>query len=367
MSELTTDRKEKNIDGLKLIRELSLMIGSTLEFDQVLEQILIACTRFTNAGAGSIMMLDHSKKELKVVKQRGLSDEIAKDFRLKLGFGIAGYVAKTGRSMLVPDVDEEARYVSYRKKVKSLLAVPIFNSGKAIGVISVDSPHKSAFRREDLQVMETVSSLASDAIRNANLYGELKKRVKELDLLNRINRSFSLTLDLRKAFDQVVAVLKKELKMERATLVLLDRESGELKIKIADGLTSEQIKRGRYRIGEGITGEVVKNGKTIGVPDISKEPRFLDRTGARMGLKVTRTLSFMCAPLKLDDQVIGVLNVDKEFESEDQFQRDLQTAQYHIQFAGAGGPHPHAGGRGQERAGGPEYLSSFPAFPQIQF
>jgi len=324
MSELTANRKEKNLDGLRLIKEISMVIGSVSDLEEALEQILAVCVRFTSAGAGSILTLDQEKKELRLAKHRGLSEDLIKDFRLKLGNGIAGYVAKTGRSMLVPDIDEEPRYIPCRKKVKSLLAVPIFDQGKPIGVISVDSNQKAAFGREDLQVLETVAALAGDAIRNARLFQEREQRIMELDILNRINHIFSQGLDLSKAFDQVVAVLKKELKMERATLVLLDTETGELEIKIADGLTEEQIKRGRYHVGEGVTGEAVRTGRTIGVPDISREPKFLDRTGARLGLKVTRKLSFMCVPIKLKDQVIGVLSVDKEFESDEQFRRDLQ-------------------------------------------
>jgi len=324
MSELTTEHKGRTLEGLRLIKELSFRIGSVLDLDQVFEQILAACIRFTNADAGSILLIDSSRKELRLARHKGQNGETPADFRLKLGAGVSGYAAKTGRSMLVEDVQDEPRYIPMRKKVQSVLAVPIFDQGKAIGVISLDSNRKSAFGGEDLQVLEAVSSLASDAIRNGHTFQELEQRVRELDMLNRINRIFSQTLDLRKAFDQVVAALKRELKMERATLVLLDTETGELEIKIADGLTEEQIKRGRYRVGEGITGEVVRTGKTIGVPDISKEPRFLNRTGARLGLKVTRTLSFMGAPIKLEGQVIGVVSVDKEFESEGQFRRDLQ-------------------------------------------
>ena len=312
------------MESLKLIKEISSITASVLDLPQVFEQIISACIRYSKADAGSILLVDASRKELRLAKHKSEDGAAPTDFRLKLGQGVSGYVVKTGRSMLVEDVQDEPRYIPMRPKVRSVLAVPIFDQGEAVGVIILDSNRRSAFDREDLQLLEVVSSLASDAIRNAHTFHELEQRVRELDLLNRINRIFSQTLDLGKAFDQVVVVLKRELKMERATLVLLDTETGELEIKIADGLTEEQIKRGRYRVGEGITGEVVRTGKTIGVPDISKEPRFLDRTGARLGLKVTRTLSFMCAPIKLQGRVIGVVSVDKEFESDEQFRRDLQ-------------------------------------------
>ncbi len=324
MSELTKKGKERNTEGLLLIQEIAMMLSAALELGQVLDKILDACVRFSNANTGSILFLDEERKELKLVKAKGVSDEMAKDFRLKVGEGITGYVAKTGKSLMVPDVESEPRFVRLRKKVKSEMAVPIFDRGKVIGVISVDSWNKYAFDKEDLQVLEAVASLAGQAIRNAHAFQEREQKIRELDLINRINQIFSQSLDLRKAFDHVVSALKKELKMERATLVLLDTATGEFEIKIADGLTEEQIKRGRYRVGEGITGEVVKTGKAVGVPDISREPKFLDRTGARSRVKHGGQISFMSVPIKIQDLVIGVLSVDKEFESDEQFKGDLQ-------------------------------------------
>jgi Nif-specific regulatory protein len=324
MSELNTNRKEKNWDLVRIIKEVSALLGAAPDLEQVLEYTLNAGMWMPGADAASVYVFDPAKKELQLFRHRGASEGMAEDVRLKLGNGVAGYVAKSGRSMLVSDADNEPRYMPYRKKVRSVIAVPVMDQGRLVGVISADSSSKGAFGKEELQALETIAVLAGHAIKNTRIFAERDNRIKELDIINRINHVFSQTMDLRRAFDQVVVVLKKELKMERATLVLLDTETGELEIKIADGLTGEQIKRGRYHVGEGITGEVVRTGKTIGVPDISKEPRFLDRTGARLGLKVTKTLSFMCVPIKLEEQVIGVLTVDREFESNEQFQRDLQ-------------------------------------------
>ena len=89
MSELTKKGKERNTEGLLLIQEIAMMLSAALELGQVLDKILDACVRFSNANTGSILFLDEERKELKLVKAKGVSDEMAKDFRLKLGFGIA--------------------------------------------------------------------------------------------------------------------------------------------------------------------------------------------------------------------------------------------------------------------------------------
>ena len=321
---MTTSKKDKHLEGLALIREVSLMIGTGNNLDSVFDQVLAACIRFSNAGAGAILMMDANKKELKIAKHRGFEEEVAKDFRLKLGHGVAGYVAKTGRTMLVPDVEIKPRYVPYRKKVRSILAVPIFDLGKTVGVISVDSNQRNAFKPEDVQVLETVAALADNAIRNAQTHDEREQRIHELDILNRINHIFSTTLNLKRVFNEVVAVLKKEMKMQRAALVLLNTETGELEIKIADGFTEDQMKRRPLPLGRGHHRQGRAHGQDHRRARHFAGAQFLDRTGARTGLKVTRTLSFMCVPIKLEEQVIGVLSLDKEFEGDEQFKRDLQ-------------------------------------------
>lgn len=63
--------------------------------------------------------------------------------------------------------------------------------------------------------------------------------------------------------------------MRRDTTTLLDRETGELRIKVACGLTPEQIARGRYKIGEGIVGRVVEKGEPMVILNVRKEPLFL--------------------------------------------------------------------------------------------
>src|SRR3989338_4512700 len=110
---------------------------------------------------------------------------------------------------------------------------------------------------------------------------ETKPQVKELVALTEISKAISSSLDLKTVMQNILNILNQHLGMERGTITLLDPETNELFIQVACGLDLEEIKRGRYKIGEGITGKVVGAGEPIVVPNVGKEPLFLNRTKAR--------------------------------------------------------------------------------------
>ena len=98
--------------------------------------------------------------------------------------------------------------------------------------------------------------------------------------------------------------------MRRGTISILNPETSQLQIEVAQGLTAEARKRGRYKLGEGITGRVVETGEPAVVPVVSQEPLFLNRTRSR-GTREKDEISFICVPVKINHQTIGALSVDR--------------------------------------------------------
>ncbi|MGC8660455.1 MAG: nif-specific transcriptional activator NifA [Desulfomonilaceae bacterium] len=150
-----------------------------------------------------------------------------------------------------------------------------------------------------------------------------KREVQELRLLFEISQILDQSIDLGEAVGPVLEAIARRMGMMRGTLTLLNRQSGEIMIETAHGLSEAQMERGRYRPGEGITGQVVKTGKPAIVPHISDEPLFLDRTGARKRLK-KNDISFICVPIKIGNEVIGSLSADRLFEEGVSFQEDVR-------------------------------------------
>jgi Nif-specific regulatory protein len=112
---------------------------------------------------------------------------------------------------------------------------------------------------------------------------DIRREVQELSLLFEISQVLDRSLDLRESVHPVLKAMADHTGMLRGSLTLLNRDTGEISIEAAYGYSASQRERGRYRLGEGVTGKVVQTGEPV-VPRIAGAA-FLDRTGARKGLK----------------------------------------------------------------------------------
>jgi Nif-specific regulatory protein len=139
----------------------------------------------------------------------------------------------------------------------------------------------------------------------------LRKKILELTALYEISHVLGSTLDFRSAANQVLGLLAHKLDMSHGTVTILNTRTKQLAIEAAHGLTREEIERGKYRIGEGVTGKVVERGEPMIIPDVGKEPLFLNKTKSR-DLK-RENISFLSVPIKVKGETLGVLSADRLF------------------------------------------------------
>ena len=138
-------------------------------------------TDMLNAEAGSILLLDEENNELVFAAATGSKKEKIKDIRVPVGEGIAGWVAREDRAVLVADVQNDPRF--YRKvdqktefKTKTIIAAPLKTKDKLIGVVEVlNKKNDELFNEEDLNLLEAFSNQAATAIENARLYENLRE------------------------------------------------------------------------------------------------------------------------------------------------------------------------------------------------
>jgi Nif-specific regulatory protein len=143
---------------------------------------------------------------------------------------------------------------------------------------------------------------------------ETPRKIAELTALYEISRALVVSPDLKETSNKILGILASVLDMRRGTLTLLDPETGDLVIDAAHGLSSEEMARGRFKIGEGVTGRVFEKGEPMIVPDVGREPLFLNRTRARGDITKER-IAFLCMPVKIRGETIGVLSVDRLFKN----------------------------------------------------
>ncbi|MFC1805517.1 sigma 54-interacting transcriptional regulator [Planctomycetota bacterium] len=152
---------------------------------------------------------------------------------------------------------------------------------------------------------------------------KVHRGIQELSLLFEISQILGQSMDLREVVGLVIDAMAEHMGMVRGTLTLLNRDTGEIFIEAAHGLSASQQERGRYRLGEGVTGKVVQTGQPAVVPRIREEPLFLNRTGARKGLR-KKDISFICVPIKIGAETIGSLSADRLFDENVSLDEDVR-------------------------------------------
>jgi len=141
---------------------------------------------------------------------------------------------------------------------------------------------------------------------------------QEISVLNHVSVALVQERDVSTLLKKVLEILDGEMGLLRGTITL--RQGDAFFIEAAHGLDADERSRGKYHLGEGVTGMVAQSGKPCIIPDISKEPRFLDRTGARG--KDCRNVAFICVPIIHASSVIGTLSIDRKVDESVDLERD---------------------------------------------
>jgi Nif-specific regulatory protein len=158
----------------------------------------------------------------------------------------------------------------------------------------------------------------------ASTNGQMKTNIYELEVqtLYAISQKIGQVLNLDQTLMAILEILSRNLSMERGTVTLKDRATDLLRIIASHGLDPQEQERGIYQPGEGITGSIFETAQPFAVPDIGKEPLFLNRTQARRLTK--KSLAFIGVPIVLNHEPIGVLSVDRLFGPEVDFEEDIR-------------------------------------------
>jgi Nif-specific regulatory protein len=143
--------------------------------------------------------------------------------------------------------------------------------------------------------------------------------VRKLSTLLEASQVLLRERSLRPALEGVLDILHRHHGAIRSTVVLLNATSGEVELEAAAG-DVDASRRVRYRPGEGVTGQVLTTGKPSVVPQVSREPMFLNRAATRPEL-ASQELSYVSVPITINGDTVGALGIDLAFKPDRDYQR----------------------------------------------
>jgi diguanylate cyclase (GGDEF)-like protein len=164
---------KKKMDDLKLIYTVGQAMSSILEYDELLDFILSKNCEVMDAEKGSIMLFDEETEKLSIKVAKGIESNIIENTSIEIGKGIAGYVAQTGKSLLIRDTENEPGFFELKGRAiekGTMLSVPLKIKDRIIGIMNVSKSVPNSFSDEDLDLFSTIANQAAIALDNAKLY-----------------------------------------------------------------------------------------------------------------------------------------------------------------------------------------------------
>ncbi len=177
---------------LEVLLEVGRVLTSSLDLATRLEQVLDLALPLFDADRVSVMLPDVRGEYLNVVASRGLA-EPADHARVRVGEGIAGWVAAHKESLVLNDPLKDERFASTSPGLSSSMAVPLMAEGRLVGVLNIATSKPVHYTEDDLRYLTFFAGQAAVAIDNSRLYNQLeaKQQVLERELImaSRIQRS----------------------------------------------------------------------------------------------------------------------------------------------------------------------------------
>ncbi|MEW6417776.1 MAG: GAF domain-containing SpoIIE family protein phosphatase [Nitrospirota bacterium] len=190
---------EKKVEDLKILTEISTVISSTLDLNELMTLVIEKAKNVMDAEACSILLYnketDKLEFEVAICKDESTSDILKKKITLDMGQGIAGWVAANQKPLVIKDVKKDKRFFHEADKqtgfiTKSLIAMPLVGRRGLIGVAEVLNPRKEDY---DLEIFQLLNKQFAIAIENALFHKESIEREKlrqELEIASALQKSF---------------------------------------------------------------------------------------------------------------------------------------------------------------------------------
>lgn len=315
----------QSFQSLQKVLDLSEVISLKKGIEDLIERIVLMASKAMNAERATLFLVDQVAGELWSKVAEG---ESSREIRIPLDCGIAGWVAKNGQILNIPDAYKEPRFNAEVDRqtgyvTQSILCGPAIGlEGEVIGIIEVINKKNGKFTKQDEALFKAFAYQSAISLENFFLSRKLISNYEKMSIILDVNNAVSQTLDLEALIIMIVDKITKILHAERTSLFLLDERSNELWSKVAQGLEISEI---RFPASSGLAGHVVNTGETINIRDAYQDSRFNPSVDEMTGFC---TKSVLCVPvINRVGKIIGVTEViNKNEEFFDEYDEDLLRA-----------------------------------------
>jgi len=238
-----------DVNKFHTLIEINALINSNYKNAHgLLSQIMESATRLSDAEASSLLLADKEKSELYFEVALGSKGKEVQKFTVKLGEGIAGWVAQHNKPLIVNDLENDKRHlraigeqINYTSK--NMMAVPMKIKGECIGVLEViNKKDEAGFSKEDIEWLEIFANQAALAIVNARSMEEAHSKIQTLQNQLKTDHGYHPIITKSPVIMEKLDIIDRVAKTDSSVLIL--GESG-----VGKELFAEQIHLRSKRAG----------------------------------------------------------------------------------------------------------------------
>lgn len=288
------------------------------EDNQIYKNLLNAVGVIFNVESASIMIMDNNDALFKTKDAFGEVAGLMSSYSSNAANGIFRRVIDEKKPVLC-NITFEILHAGLPEEIRSVYLFPLLRTEEIDKLLGIFCIYNTELKEEEIDIISLFCDQVAITIENLILRNKSKRYLKEISALAEITRSVESTLETEDICKKILEKTTDLFLAEQGSLMLLDRDKMELTVKAVKGINKKIVDLLRIKPGEGIAGRVFVEGNPILVSDIEKDQRI-----QRIKRPRYKTKSFISIPLKLENRIIGILNIADKITGDVFTEEDLR-------------------------------------------
>jgi diguanylate cyclase (GGDEF)-like protein len=288
------------------LREASIALSSTLEYESLLDRLLEQVERVTPFDAAAILISSPVSRRTQVARSRGLGQLLkpGREFEIESTAGLRQMAASL-EPLIISDVDSPPDGEDFAgvSGLRAWAGVPIAAHQQVLAFFVIQKSEAGYYRPEHGERLLAFAGQAALALQNARLFEAERRRAAQLALLSEVSQQLGTTLDESQLLQGAVTAIVHRLGYIEAAILLPEGDNELVVAAIAKTAASPTKVGFRQKFDSGVCGQAATNLATYATNDVGRDPYYFDPAGRSVG-------SAMALPLIREGVLLGVMYME---------------------------------------------------------
>ena len=299
---------------IRALTNVNRRISSALELDALLRTISDSAAELTGAKLVTFWLADEQRRTLSFTSST--APEMMESYSptiMTYDQGATGWVARHHEPLVVDDMLADERLVnrawSEQWGMRSYAGYPVLAGNELLAVMALAHSEPLRFGKDKLDLLELFLAQAAIAIQNARLFREAKQRRDVAEVLARLARELTSTLEVEPIAKLLARGAAELVNARAAGVFLIEPEDGSLRATAAYGADADIMRELIFKSGEGAVGRAIVDRRIVTSADILSDPAIQLAAWVRERIRTSGYRVVVGVPLLTHDRVIGALGL----------------------------------------------------------